>query len=838
MTIGKREMAWNPQNQATQAAQWAQQFNPTSGPPTQPKSWEIALKALEAARGELGNKSLQSKSPEKKTKTDAKNGSTPNVPIPQPPLPPEPQQQQPQQHYMAQQHQMMQQQHQQYANYYNQYANMYRHGYPGGYAGYGMGPNMPNQQHQQQQPMMPNYNMGQPNMYGQFQPGYGFQNQFPPNRPPNFNHTGPPPVPNYMGPPRPPCPPGTGPNQIESGQPNNLPKGAPSVPGPESGKQGQSSNNNVPDVGKRMAASASYAGVTKEGKMNKPSRWNQDHKMAAAPGAQGIKFNLPKRQNFIPASIANKGPFIGPKVPSSRKPESDMTPGNKPAPKLGKKGLLKPGDWPNDLKDYVQQAFAHCKTEAEKDSVEDFLQKLLTSVSGDGSLLDRDWANTPLPLEKKENMPTTVAAPPPVNKQHAEQLKASRWESGMQNSRPPQQPQYGRIGNNNQRFPNNRDRQPRSMRLGSTTTIAVRRKPWAGPGAGPEAAPGAGLEVLQDLPITGKPTGEESLEVVAPEAAAGAAAEVVAGEEAEVHPSHHRITYPSPAPARRRGGKAGVVGEIDDPLVSAKMQKRAARFQDMLKEEAPTKKQRKGKLSIQINSTNNSSEDLEWSLEPVAGTCQDIFKQYLRLTTAPNASEVRPLEVLKKSIEAVKVKWLEKKDYRYICNQLKSIRQDLTVQRIRNGFTVKVYEAHARIALEKGDREEFNQCQTQLKSLYAENIPGNVNEFTAYRILYYILTNSSSDITTALRVCLRLSRTMQWFQHALALRTAVALSDYHKFFLLYRYRPNLPVAFIQNELAFQSSEDCLKFLTDLGVTLTEDKTKVNCTQSQGVLQAQ
>lgn len=38
---------------------------------------------------------------------------------------------------------------------------MYRHGYPGGYAGYGMGPNMPNQQHQQQQPMMPNYNMGQ-----------------------------------------------------------------------------------------------------------------------------------------------------------------------------------------------------------------------------------------------------------------------------------------------------------------------------------------------------------------------------------------------------------------------------------------------------------------------------------------------------------------------------------------------------------------------------------------------------------------------------------------------------------------------------------------------------
>lgn len=61
------------------------------------------------------------------------------------------------------------------------------------------------------------------------------------------------------------------------------------------------------------------------------------------------------------------------------------------------------------------------------------------------------------------------------------------------------------------------------------------------------------------------------------------------------------------------------------------------------------------------------------------------------------------------------------------------------------------------MALESDDLNEYNQCQTQLKQLYAMGLKGNEMEFIAYRVLYYVYLlgnkkyrSGSSDIASLL----------------------------------------------------------------------------------------
>ncbi|XP_020696438.1 SAC3 family protein A isoform X2 [Dendrobium catenatum] len=224
-------------------------------------------------------------------------------------------------------------------------------------------------------------------------------------------------------------------------------------------------------------------------------------------------------------------------------------------------------------------------------------------------------------------------------------------------------------------------------------------------------------------------------------------------------------------------------------------------------------------------------EDIYWDALTVKGTCQDVEKRYLRLTSAPDPATVRPEEVLERALHMVLTC---QKNYLYKCDQLKSIRQDLTVQRIQNELTVKVYETHGRLALEAGDLPEFNQCQSQLKRLYADGIKGCQMEFSAYNLLCVILhSNNKRDLLSSMKSLSIEAKQDEAVKHALAVHSAVSSGNYVLFFRLYRaasslitslmdlhvekmrfeamkcisksYRPTVPVSYIAHVLGFSTS---------------------------------
>ncbi|ORX48065.1 SAC3/GANP domain-containing protein, partial [Hesseltinella vesiculosa] len=242
----------------------------------------------------------------------------------------------------------------------------------------------------------------------------------------------------------------------------------------------------------------------------------------------------------------------------------------------------------------------------------------------------------------------------------------------------------------------------------------------------------------------------------------------------------------------------------------------------------------------------------------IVGTNQTLLKEYLRLTSAPKPANVRPLEVLQRTMILLRQKWQDEHDYNFLCTQLKSVRQDLTVQLIKNSFTVDVYEFHARIALEKSDIGEFNQCQTQLKSLYQLGIEGSEMEFIAYRILYFLMAKNHSDIMLLMKKLTVDQRNNPFIAHALQVRSELSLGNYGRFFQLVASAPNngryilnqflarernmalaaickaygptrLPMNFIQSQLGFASLAAAIEFTSkEINMELSDPANYPTC----------
>lgn len=252
--------------------------------------------------------------------------------------------------------------------------------------------------------------------------------------------------------------------------------------------------------------------------------------------------------------------------------------------------------------------------------------------------------------------------------------------------------------------------------------------------------------------------------------------------------------------------------------------------------------------STQLTDTEVADPNvIDWDEHTVVGTSSKLEKSYLRLTSAPDPKTVRPLSTLVQTLELLKKKWRTENNYSYICDQFKSMRQDLTVQRIKNEFTVKVYEIHARIALEMGDLGEYNQCQSQLRGLYAYGISGNAVEFLAYRILYLLHTKNRRDVNALMAELTEEHKAEPAVEHALQVRAALVTGNYHSFFQLYTdapnmnayimdhfverervnalhimskcYRPSIALSFIAEELAFQDVAAADEFLTAKGAAV-------------------
>jgi len=209
--------------------------------------------------------------------------------------------------------------------------------------------------------------------------------------------------------------------------------------------------------------------------------------------------------------------------------------------------------------------------------------------------------------------------------------------------------------------------------------------------------------------------------------------------------------------------------------------------------------QEQGSRESKRHAPSSSAERTD--VHAVRGESIALEKSYFRLTSLPNPADIRPPRVLAEALEVVRYRWHEDGDYTYAREQLRSIRQDLTVQHIQNELTAEVYETHARIAIESDDLEEFNICQAQLQPLHAAGVRvQHAAEFCAYRILYNAVVPPRVHAGVAVLVQLQQlnARALRHpsIAQALDAHLAIASSDFAAFFRLRRSMHHLGAHFL------------------------------------------
>nr|AAC28976.1 unknown protein [Arabidopsis thaliana] len=446
-----------------------------------------------------------------------------------------------------------------------------------------------------------------------------------------------------------------------------------------------------------------------------------------------------------------------------------------PKPKDHTTAMSDPGTFPKSLRGFVERAFARCKDDKEKESCEVALRKIVKKAKEDNTLYTRDWDTEPLSTVTTTNVTNSESS--------------SAQLSSLQNKSPTRRPKS--------RWEPLVEGKP-FVKPASTFSSAVKFGVWNHQNENNKKSSESFQKV--DAATGFKPTysGQNSAKKsfqrpVKRQRFSGGAATAI-DDEASSDSDKDLTPYYSSAMA--------LAGSAEEKKRRDSRSKRFEKIQGHSRGNDLTKPKNANvgnlhsrratalRLSkVFDESGSRAVEDIDWDALTVKGTCQEIEKRYLRLTSAPDPATVRPEDVLEKALIMVQD---SQKNYLFKCDQLKSIRQDLTVQRIHNHLTAKVYETHARLALEAGDLPEYNQCLSQLKTLYAEGVEGCSLEFAAYSLLYITLhSNNNRELLSSMSRLSEEDKKDEAVRHALSVRAAVTSGNYVMFFRLYKTAPNM-----------------------------------------------
>ncbi|XP_020572279.1 SAC3 family protein A isoform X4 [Phalaenopsis equestris] len=472
--------------------------------------------------------------------------------------------------------------------------------------------------------------------------------------------------------------------------------------------------------------------------------------------------------------------------------------------------VIKQGAFPPSVRAYVERCFSRCKDDAQRAANKLILSEIIAKAKDDGTLWTKNWDMEPLlPLPNSNSSGADQNTIPSLPKFPSRRIK-SRWEPVAEEQIDPKvapanndstkiigwaERMVGSRTHNNMDNGRNSMKFPQQSLLSKTPQRPEKKSRFSDT-----------ANIIENGSSSSDSDKEQAL---------------------TKHYSSAILLENSPEERKRR-------------------EHRSKRFEKGQERQADLKQfkpkgagvgniylRRANALMLAKSSDDQSTavEDIYWDALTVKGTCQDVEKRYLRLTSAPDAATVRPEEVLEKALHMVQT---SHRNYLYKCDQLKSIRQDLTVQRIQNELTVKVYETHGRLALEAGDLPEFNQCQSQLKRLYAEGIKGCQMEFSAYNLLCAILhSKNKRDLLSSMKSLSNEAKKDETVKNALAVHSAVSSGNYVLFFRLYNsasslitslmdlhvekmrfeamkcicksYRPTVPVTYIAHVLGFSTS---------------------------------